>query len=184
MEGNIFFQISIILGITVSIAFVIRLLRQPLIVAYIIAGIFCGPFFLNLINGDQKIFDSMAQFGVALLLFMIGLSLNLNHLRKIGKVAIITGLGQVLFTLVVGASILLYLGFGVVSSVFLAIAITFSSTIIITKLLADKRDTERIYGRYTIGLMIVQDVIAIAIMVALGTIKQDSDLLFSLWSIA
>ncbi len=183
MEGNIFFQISVILGITISIAFVIRLLRQPLLVAYIVAGIFCGPFFLNLIDGDQKIFDSMAQFGVALLLFMIGLSLNLNHLKKIGKVAVITGLGQVIFTLICGFGILFYLGFSYVSSIYLAIAITFSSTIVITKLLYDKRDTERIYGRYTIGLMIVQDIIAILILIILGTTSQESSTLNSLWMI-
>jgi len=183
MEGNIFFQISVVLGITISIAFAVRFLRQPLLIAYIVAGIICGPLFLDLIQGDKEIFDSMAQFGVALLLFMIGLSLNLNHLKKIGKVSIITGLGQVVFTSVVGFIILSLLNFSFISAIYLSIAITFSSTIIITKLLSDKRDTERIYGRYTIGLMIVQDIIAILIMVALGTLGRDNNIFDSVWTL-
>ncbi len=175
MEENIFFQVSVILGITIFIAFIIRLLRQPLLVAYIVAGIFCGPLFFNLINGSEKIFDSMAQFGVALLLFMIGLSLNLNHLKKIGKISFVAGIGQVLFTFIFGFFILSLIGFEKISATYLAIAITFSSTIIITKLLSDKKDTERIYGRYTIGLMIVQDLIAIAIMIFLGFSGKENE---------
>ena len=165
---TIFIQISLLLAITVSIAFILRFLKQPLIVAYIFAGIICGPFILNLLHGDTEMYSAFAQFGVVLLLFIIGLNLDFKHLKSIGKVSIITGLGQILFTGLIGLFILQGLGFELVSATYLAVAITFSSTIIIMKLLSDKKDADTVYGRYTIGLMLVQDVIAIILIVALG----------------
>lgn len=159
---------SVLLGITVSIAFFIRLLRQPLIIAYIVAGIMAGPAFFNIVHQDRNLYELFAQFGVVLLLFIIGLNLNFRHLKKIGRISFIVGFGQVVFTSAVGTLILLALKFSFMSALFIAIAMTFSSTIIILKLLADKKDTDTVYGKYTIGVMLVQDLIAIIIMVLLG----------------
>ncbi len=167
MIDSIFFNIGIILGVTVAVAFVMRLLRQPLIIAYLVAGIICGPLLLDVVGSNHEFFETFAHFGVVLLLFAVGLGLNFSYLRKIGKVAMVTGIGQVVFTATVGTLILLALNFQPFSAMYLAIAITFSSTIIIVKLLADKRQLQSIYGRYTIGLMLVQDVIAVLIMVLL-----------------
>jgi len=172
MTENIFFQITIILGITVSIAFLMRLLRQPLLIAYLVAGIFAGPMFLNLLEHGGQTFDALAEFGVVLLLFVAGLSLNIQHIKEIGKVSLISGIAQVVFTATIGAVILLLMNFDFVQSLYLAIAITFSSTIIIIKLLTDKKDTETVYGRHTIGLMIVQDIIAIAIMMIITSVGR------------
>ena len=124
---NIFIQISSLLAITVSIAFIIRLLRQPLIVAYIFAGVICGPFILNLFSGDQEMYDTFAQFGIVLLLFIIGLNLNFNHLKSIGKVSLITGLGQVIFTAGIGTVLLLAINMQLTAALYLAVAITFSA---------------------------------------------------------
>ncbi|HCP08380.1 MAG TPA: sodium:proton exchanger, partial [Candidatus Moranbacteria bacterium] len=180
MEHNIFLQISALLGITVSIAFVVKWMRQPLIVAYIVAGIVSGPLFLNLLNGDSEMFDAFAQFGIVLLLFVLGLNLNFNHLKKIGKVSAITGIGQVLFTFIVGTLILFLIDFPATSALYLALAITFSSTIIIVKLLNDKRATEKTYGKYTIGLMLIQDIIAILVLIIFGTFNAGNDIYSSI----
>ena len=171
---NIFLQISVLLAITTVVAFFVRLLKQPLIIGYIIAGIIGGPLFFNIVHGGKEMYDAFAQFGVILLLFVIGLNLNLNHLKEIGRTSFITGIGQVVFTIVFGSAILLWLDFPLWTSVFLAGAITFSSTIIIMKLLTEKKDTETVYGRHTIGLMIVQDIIAVAMIVAIGLIRTGS----------
>lgn len=173
---NIFFQISALLALTLSIAFFIRIMRQPLIIAYIIAGIIAGPMFFNLLHGDKHMYEAFAQFGVVLLLFIIGLNLNFKHLKSIGLASFITGIGQVLFTSIVGAILLLALDFSLISSIYLAVSITFSSTIIIMKLLTDKKETETVYGRHTIGLMLVQDVIAVIIMVSIGIMKDGTGL--------
>ena len=176
MLDNIFLQLSVLLGITVSIAFVMRLLRQPLLVAYIVAGIVAGPMFLNLLEREGQTFDALAEFGVVLLLFVVGLSLNLEHIKKIGAVSAIAGVAQTLFTAAIGYLILIALGFPNVSAIYLSVAITFSSTIVIHKLLSDKKDTETVYGRYTIGLMIVQDIIAIAIMMVVTSVRDAASL--------
>ncbi len=173
---NIFFQISALLALTLTIAFFVRLLKQPLIIAYIIAGIIAGPMFFNLLHGDKHMYEAFAQFGVVLLLFIIGLHLNFKHLKSIGYASFITGTGQVLFTSITGIIILVALDFSLISAIYLAVAITFSSTIIIMKLLSDKKETETVYGKHTIGLMLVQDVIAVVIMVFIGIMKDGDDL--------
>lgn len=165
---TIFIQISSLLAITVSIAFITRMLRQPLIVAYIFGGILCGPFILNIVSGDHETYKAFAQFGIVLLLFIIGLNLNFNHLKSIGKVSLITGFGQVIFTAGIGTALLLAINTQMTAALYLAVAITFSSTIIIMKLLSDKKDTDTVYGRHTIGLMLVQDIIAVVLVIALG----------------
>jgi Kef-type K+ transport system membrane component KefB len=174
METSVFIDISLILGIAIGIAFLVQLLKQPLIVSYILTGIVCGPLLLNLINSSQEYFAVFSKFGVILLLFLVGLSLNFDYLRKIGRVAAITGIGQFVFTALIGVLIILALGFAPGPAAFLAISITFSSTIIIMKLLSDKHELMTIYGRYTIGLMLVQDIIAIAIMILLPSLGSSS----------
>ncbi len=169
MVDNIFFQLSVLMGITVSIAFIMRLLRQPLIVAYIIAGLIGGPLFLNLVNGGEEFFKAFAQFGIVLLLFIVGLSLNFDYIKKMGKSIFIGSLLQFSLTSSVGYLIMRLLNFSSLSSIFIAIAISFSSTIIVIKLLSDKKDIEAVYGRYIVGVLLVQDIIAITIMIFLNT---------------
>jgi Kef-type K+ transport system membrane component KefB len=170
---SIFIEISLLLVITVVISFLIRFLRQPLIIAYIFSGIIAGPFILNLFDGNHDLYTTFAQFGVVLLLFIIGLNLNFNHLKSIGKTSLITGLGQVAFTAGIGLVLLLAMNMQLIAAIYLAIAITFSSTIIIMKLLSDKKETETVYGRHTIGLMLVQDVIAVFLIIFLGMISSE-----------
>ncbi|HAT04050.1 MAG TPA: hypothetical protein DCS29_04760 [Candidatus Magasanikbacteria bacterium] len=175
MLDNIFLQISVVLGITVSIAFIMRLLRQPLIVAYIIAGLIAGPLFLNIVDGGESFFDTFAKFGIVLLLFIVGLSLNFDYIKKMGKLVLIGGIWQFLFTAFFGFIIMLFLGFSFLPSIFIAIAVTFSSTIIVIKILADKRDLETVYGRYIVGVLLVQDVLAVVIMIFLNTSSLNSN---------
>ncbi|TAN33048.1 hypothetical protein EPN28_03550 [Patescibacteria group bacterium] len=175
MAENIFLQISLLLALTVGAAFILRLLRQPLIIAYLAVGVLAGPMFFNLLKGGANVYDAFAKIGVVLLLFVVGLNLNLGYLKKIGKVAIITGLAQVTLTALIGMAILQALKFSLLSSIYLAVAITFSSTIIITKLLNEKKHTESMYGRYVIGLMLMQDFVAIIIMMILGITRQQAE---------
>jgi len=174
--NNIFIQISVLLGITVSVAFLMRALRQPLLIAYLLAGIIAGPMFLNLLQSGGQTFDTLAEFGVVLLLFVVGLSLNIHHIRNIGKVAIISGLTQITFTTTIGFLLLLAMKFPFSSAIYLAMALTFSSTIVIVKLLSEKKDTDSVYGRYTIGVMVVQDIVAIFIMMVVTSLGKGNDL--------
>ena len=173
MLDTVFAQISILMGITVTVAFFMRLLKQPLMTAYLIAGIVAGPFFLDLLHGDTELFEALAEFGVVLLLFMVGLSLNFEHIRRIGKVSVAVGSAQAIFTATVGFFLLQWLGFGKFSAAYLALAMVFSSTIIIVKLLSDKKDTTSVYGRYTLGLMVVQDIIALVLLIIFTSLQDN-----------
>lgn len=109
--NEVFFQISAVLAITLGVGAILRLLKQPLIVAYLIAGICAGPMLFNIIHAEQETFQVFSRLGVILLLFVVGLSLNFSYLKKIGKVAAISGIGQVLFTAGFGTLLLVALKF-------------------------------------------------------------------------
>ena len=108
--------------------------------------------------------------GVSFLLFIVGLSLNPRIVRDVGRVSFLTGIGQVIFTSVIGYIIAIFLGFDRVTSGYLAIALTFSSTIIIMKLLSDKGELESLYGRIATGFLIVQDIVAMLLLIAVTSV--------------
>jgi Kef-type K+ transport system membrane component KefB len=161
-----FVQISALLAIAVIISLIMRLLKQPLIIGYILAGLFVGPSFLGLIDNAESL-ETFSSFGIALLLFIVGLGLNPKIIKEVGKVSLLTGLGQVIFTTIIGFILVYGLGYGAIGSLYVAIALTFSSTIIILKLLTDKRDQNKLYGKISIGFLLVQDLVAtFALLVA------------------
>jgi Kef-type K+ transport system membrane component KefB len=110
----------------------------------------------------------LSQLGIALLLFIVGLKLDLRVIRTLGVVATATGLGQVFFTSVVGYFIATALGFAQLEALYIGIALTFSSTIIIVKLLTDKGEIEQLHGRIAIGFLIVQDIVVVIVMILLS----------------
>ncbi len=160
---SVFFEIAIIIGIATLIGLFLRYFKQPLIIGYILTGLIAGPYLFNIISATETI-EIFASIGVSFLLFVVGLHLNPKIIKEVGKVSLITGLGQVIFTSVFGFLISKLLGFTTIVSIYIAIALTFSSTIIIMKLLSDKGDTNRLYGKISIGFLIVQDLIAIIIL--------------------
>lgn len=165
---QVFVNLSLILIIAVGISVVMKLLRQPLIIGYILTGIFVGPYFLNLLSSSVTL-GVFSQIGVALLLFTVGLHLNPKVIKEVGKVSLITGVGQVLFTFAIGFLISLSLNFSVVASIYIALALTFSSTIIMMKLVSDKGDLDSVYGKISIGFLIVQDLIAVFVLMAISS---------------
>lgn len=172
MIDNVFVQLSIIILIAVAFAGLMRLLKQPLLIGYILTGIIIGPPFLNLLGPSEHL-TTFAQIGIALLLFMVGINLNPKVIKEVGKVALITGIGQVMFTAIVGYFIILWLGFSSINALYISVAITFSSTIIIMKLLSDKGDLEKLYGRIAIGFLLVQDIIAIFILMMISSSTKE-----------
>ena len=166
------FALLLIIAASVS-AFAVRL-RQPVLIAYIAVGILVGPSGLGLVTAHEQI-DLLAQIGITVLLFVVGLKLDLKHIRHIGPVALATGLGQLAFTILFGFTIILALGKGWMEALYVAVALTFSSTIIIVKLLSDKRELDSLHGRIAVGFLIVQDlavVIAMMIMSGLGGMDE------------
>ncbi|MEX1052563.1 MAG: cation:proton antiporter, partial [Patescibacteria group bacterium] len=165
---NIFLELSLIIVFATVISFVVRLLKQPLIVGYILTGIITGPHFLNILQSLDTI-ELFSKIGITILLFIIGLSLNPLVIKEVGRVSLITGVGQVLFTSIVGYFIAIFLGLSQIAAIYTAIALTFSSTIIILKLLSDKGDLHKLYGKIAVGFLIVQDVIATIILIVVAS---------------
>jgi len=168
-----FVQFGLVILIVLGVSVIIKLLKQPLIIGYIVSGILVGPFFLNLIQ-DGIILSVFSEMGIAFLLFIVGLHLSPKVIKEVGKVSLITGVGQILFTSLIGYFISIALGFSPLTSIYIAVALTFSSTIIIMKLLSDKDDLEKLYGKISIGFLLVQDLIAILILIVVSSLSSSS----------
>jgi Kef-type K+ transport system membrane component KefB len=171
MVSEIFAELSLVIIISIVVILLIRVLRQPLIIGYIITGILVGPSVFNIIK-SAEIITILSELGIALLLFVVGINLNPKIIKEVGKVSLITGLGQVIFTSLIGYVLALALGFNHITSIYLAIALTFSSTIIITKLLSDKGDLNKLYGKISIGFLIVQDLIVVIALMLISSISN------------
>lgn len=168
---DLFVEISLIIVLAAVVAGFMHLLKQPLIIGYILTGLLVGPKVLDLIHTSDVI-QIFSEIGIALLLFIVGLGLRPENIRKLGKVAVISGVGQVIFTSLVGFAIVRFLGFDVVAALYVAIALTFSSTIIILKLLSDKRHLGTLYGKISIGMLLVQDIVATLILMFLSSFSE------------
>ena len=173
MIESAFGQIALILLVTAVVGFGAKFARQPLVVAYIFVGILLGPTFLDLVHYEAEI-ELFAELGIALLLFLVGLKLDLSLIKNIGKVAVLTGLGQVLFTAALGFFIVLAFGFDATQAAYIAVAITFSSTIIVVKLLSDRREIDQLHGQIAVGFLIVQDILVIIFMVVIAAIGSSA----------
>ncbi len=169
ITGYIFYEVAALLVLAAFGGFIGILLRQPLIVSFIAVGIIAGPSVLDIARSDEHI-DLLAELGIAVLLFLVGLKLDLSLVRTLGTVALMTGLGQVAFTTLFGFLIGLALGLDPVTSIYVAVALTFSSTIIIVKLLSDKREIDSLHGRIALGFLIVQDLVVVFAMIVLSAI--------------
>ncbi len=166
--NNLFFELTTVLILAGLVSFLVSLLKQPSIIAYILTGVIVGPLgYYRLQQGDA--FSALAQIGITLLLFMVGLQLDIAQLKRLGKTALLVALGQIVFTTAIGYFILRFLGLGEIPSLYLAPALTFSSTIIVVKLLGEKKDMQSLYGKLVIGIFLTQDFVAILILMALSS---------------
>lgn len=165
-----FSQLATLLGAAAAAGIVAKLLRQPLIIGFLFAGYILAS--LGVIK-DGTDLEALSKIGVTLLLFLVGLEMNLSELPSIGKVALVTGLGQIIFTSTIGFLIANLLGFGLLPALYIAVALTFSSTIIIVKLLSLKNDLGSLYGRISVGFLLVQDLVAVLILMFLASLGKE-----------
>ena len=170
---SIFHEVAIILALAAIAGGIATALRQPLIVAFIAVGLVAGPVGFGVVQ-DRDAVDLLAKLGIAVLLFVVGLKLDVDLVRSVGKVALATGIGQVLFTSGFGFLIARLLGLEPMAALYVAVALTFSSTIIIVKLLSDKREIDSLHGRIAVGFLIVQDIVVIVVMVLLSAFAGEA----------
>ncbi len=169
MLHSAFAEVATLLMLAAIVGFAGILLRQPLIVSFIAVGIMAGPSVLDVVHAEAQI-ELLSELGIAVLLFLVGIKLDIKLIRSLGAVALVTGLGQVAFTAGIGFLIGLAMGMDAVTSLYVAVALTFSSTIIIVKLLSDKREIDSLHGQIALGFLIVQDLVVVLAMIALSTL--------------
>ena len=174
VEPHDFVLIAGILAIAAVAGLLATKMRQPMIVAFIGVGILVGPTGTGWVTTNETI-DLLARLGIAILLFLVGLRLDMNLIRTTGPVALITGVGQVLITGALGYLLGIAFGMSAVASFYVALALTFSSTIIIVKLLSDNREIEQLHGRIAVGLLIVQDLVVVVVMIAINAFGHETD---------
>lgn len=170
---TVFYEIAAILCVATLVGAIALRLRQPLLMAFIAVGILVGPTGLGWVVSSEQV-DLFAELGITLLLFVVGLKLDPHEIRAVGPVAIAVGLGQIALTAVIGYFIGLALGLPMVAAFYVAIALTFSSTIIIVKLLSDKREIDALYGRIAVGVLIIQDIVVVLVMIGLTVFAGDA----------
>jgi len=171
MESLIFIHLGIILFTAFVVSYIVRAFKQPIIIGYIIAGMIISPYVLSF-GTSKEIIDIFSQFGIAFLLFMVGLHMNPKVIKEIGTTSLLIGVVQMLLTFSLGFFISLILGFDNITSAFIGIALAFSSTIIIMKLLSDKKQLDSLYGKISIGVLIIQDLAAIAVLFFISSMSS------------
>jgi Kef-type K+ transport system membrane component KefB len=164
-----FTEISAIFFVAAAFAVTAKLVKQPLLIGYILGGVFLGA--VGFIS-DTSLLESLSEVGIALLLFLLGLEMNIKEMPSIGKVSLIVGFGQIITTFIFGFFLSRVLGIGTLASFYIGLATTFSSTIIIIKLLSEKNDLNSLYGRISVGFLLVQDLVAIAVIMFLSSIQK------------
>ena len=156
---SVFSELSLVIVVTVGVSIIMRLIRQPLILGYILAGLLVGPSGFHLIRSTE-LFEIFAEIGIALLLFIIGLGMHVGEFRKLGKVVFLAAFNSLLFITLLGFAASTALGYSTTEAFIIGLALFFSSTIIIVKILSDKKEQNRLHGQIAIGVILVEDLIA------------------------
>jgi Kef-type K+ transport system membrane component KefB len=168
--------LGILIMAAAAVTMLARLIKMPSIVGYILAGLLVGPISsaVSPAAGLHGAVDILGEVGIVLLMFLVGIELSLERIREVGRVAVLAGLGQVLFTAAGGLVLALVLGFTWMESIFLATALTFSSTVVVVKLLDQKQELHTLYGRIAVGIFLVQDLVVIIVLTFLAGLGDPS----------
>jgi len=159
IENAVFFDITIIILLSTIGALLARFFKQPIIPVYILVGLILGPI-LGIIK-DVEMMKLFAEIGIAFLLFVVGLELDLKRIKSIGFVASVGGALQVWLLFLLGFLLVFFLGFSKIQAVYLGLALAFSSTLVVIKLLSDAKEIDTLHGRIIIGVLLMQDIIAV-----------------------
>jgi Kef-type K+ transport system membrane component KefB len=161
-------SVGISISVAAGLAFVGNWLRQPLLLAYLLAGVLIGPQIGFGLISDEASIETVSEIGLILLLFIIGLELDLNKLLAAGKPVLVTGILQFPLCVALGLAFFAPFGFrmsgGDFGLLYLAVCLAISSTMIVVKLLYDKFELDTLPGRITLGVLIFQDIWAIVVL--------------------
>jgi Kef-type K+ transport system membrane component KefB len=154
-----------------AVALVMRKLGQPLLLGYVIAGFLLGPAVTGLISDPKPLLTFITELGLIFLMFIIGLELDLSKLKDVGKTSALIGTIQVILVTIVCALASLLLGFTFIQGIYLGLVVSFSSTIVVVKILTEIKEIDSLHGELVLGVLVIQDVLAVIGLSLLGTLK-------------
>lgn len=177
-ENNLLLQLGIIVIIASLAAFIFRLLKQPSLLAYILVGVIIGPV-LKLITSTSMI-ESMSAIGIAFLLFIVGMEMDIKKLKTVSLVSTVGGIIQILILFILGFLVALLAGFIGLEAAYIGLMIAFSSTMVVMKILSDNKELNTLHGRIVLGILLVEDVIAIFALSLMTSINDFNLAIFGL----
>jgi Kef-type K+ transport system membrane component KefB/Trk K+ transport system NAD-binding subunit len=175
MQEQAFVELSLVILTTLVICGFFKALRQPIMIGYIVSGIVLSPNLTGILSNSEGL-STFSQIGITFLLFMVGLGLNPKHIKDIGKTALMTALGQLFITGGIVFLLSKQFGFDDTTAIYIGLGLSFSSTIVIMKMLTDKLTIETLPGKISIGILIIQDLIAMAALMIISAIAKNGDL--------
>jgi Kef-type K+ transport system membrane component KefB len=197
MQQNVFLDIGIIIIAATLVVMLAKKFKQPMIPAYIFTGLILGPiltwllgidFITSMFNlpqgieviANHELITTLSEVGIALLLFIVGLEINLKSFKEVGKVTTMGALINIILLLGLGFLLSVIFGFRGTEAVYLAFVFVFSSTMVLIKALSDKKEIDSLHGKIIIGFLLVEDIVAILALLVLTTINDFSIINFIL----
>lgn len=164
--NSVFFQLAVVLFLASFFGFLVLRFKLPLVVAYLLAGVSLSIFVL-FDPTRSAVFEILPEIGIAFVLFLIGMELDLREIKSLGKPIVVSAIGQIIVSTFVGYAIARTLGFNSTESVYLGLGLSFSSTVVVIKMLLEKHDLNSLYGKLSIGILLVEDLVAVAALMLL-----------------
>lgn len=164
---NIFYQLAFVLLAASAIGVSTKKLRLPLVISYLLSGLLLS--FVRLFDvGHSPVFEVFPEMGIAFVLFLIGIELKLSELRYLGKPVILVALGQIFITTALGYGLARLLNFNQTESLYMGLGLAFSSTVVVVKMLLDNRDLTSLYGKLSVGILLVEDLVAVVVLMLIS----------------
>ncbi len=173
MHSTLLLAIGISIVAASVLAYIAQAFRQPPILGYIAAGILVGPNGLRLIQRQDDV-AALSELGLAFLLFIVGLEIDVKKFVRSGTASTVIGVIQVVACAALGYLVALWIGYDGLNAIYIGIALSFSSTMIVVKLLSDRGELDTLPGRVSLGILLVQDVLAIFVLAGQGNINDPS----------
>ncbi|MBI2020240.1 cation:proton antiporter [Candidatus Daviesbacteria bacterium] len=168
---NIFIQLAIILGLASVLGFITHKFKLPLLIAYLIGGLIIAIIGIFDIKTSAAL-SFLPEIGIAFVLFLVGMELDLRQLKSLGTPIIVSGLLQIVITSILGTFIAQSFNFSLVESIYLGIGLSFSSTIVVVKLLIEKNTLDSLYGKLSVGILLLEDLLAVVILLGLTSFNS------------
>ncbi len=172
---NIFYQLALVLILASGIGLFVFKIKLPLVVAYLSTGLLLSA--IRLFDlGHSPVFEVLPEIGIAFVLFLIGMELKLNELKALGKPIFVAALGQIALSTLLGFGIAKLLGFADIEGLYLGLGLAFSSTVVVIKMLLENRDLSSLFGKLSIGMLLVEDLVAIVVLMLISVSSSASGL--------